>query len=122
MRVLARALGVVGSFVADARPAARGISVISLSLASGSCAILAPAPKPAAPHVARTAPAESGAHPPSSTEGAAAKNEPPPAPRDDGRLPDTAVPQGYVLRLTVDPHKPRFSGVTTIAVEVPAPM
>ncbi len=42
-----------------------------------------------------------------------------PPPRDDGRLPSTATPEGYTVKLTIDPAKPRFSGVTTILVDVP---
>src|SRR5580704_1896585 len=45
----------------------------------------------------------------------------PPPPRDDGRLPATAVPQGYRVALTIDPTQPRFSGVTTIKVDVTEP-
>jgi aminopeptidase N len=45
---------------------------------------------------------------------------PPPA-REDGRLPPTAVPQAYRVALAIDPTKPRFSGKTTIAVDVPQP-
>jgi aminopeptidase N len=45
---------------------------------------------------------------------------PPPA-REDGRLPPTAVPQAYRVALAIDPTKPRFSGKTTIAIDVPLP-
>ena len=44
-----------------------------------------------------------------------------PLPRDDGRLPPTVTPQRYVVALTIDPNKERFSGVTTILVDVPQP-
>ncbi|HSY24775.1 MAG TPA: M1 family metallopeptidase [Polyangiaceae bacterium] len=117
MRVLARALGVVGSFVVGALPAS-----VAVSLAA--CAILAPSPKVTPAHLARVSPPEPSTHAmPSGAEPGAPKEElpSPPSPRDDGRLPNTAVPQGYSLKLTVDPHKPRFSGVTTIAIDVPAP-
>jgi cytosol alanyl aminopeptidase len=43
----------------------------------------------------------------------------PPAPRDDGRLPLTATPVRYALSLRIDPQQPRFSGTTTIEVDVP---
>ena len=43
------------------------------------------------------------------------------APRDDGRLPPTVTPQRYVVTLSVDPNQPRFSGLTTILVDVPKP-
>ncbi|MGH7269200.1 MAG: M1 family metallopeptidase [Polyangiaceae bacterium] len=46
---------------------------------------------------------------------------PPPAPRDDGRLPPTAIPLHYKLALRIDPAAPRFSGTTTIDVNVPRP-
>ncbi len=45
----------------------------------------------------------------------------PPPPRDDGRLPPTAVPAHYRVALSIDPNQPRFSGVTTIDVDVPQP-
>jgi aminopeptidase N len=45
---------------------------------------------------------------------------PPPAPRDDGRLPPTAKPLHYGLALRIDPAKEGFSGVATIDVDVPA--
>jgi aminopeptidase N len=47
---------------------------------------------------------------------------PAPPPRDDGRLPASAVPIRYALSLQIDPKRPRFSGVTTIQVDVPEPM
>ncbi len=43
----------------------------------------------------------------------------PPPPREDGRLPPSAVPQHYRVALAIDPGQPRFSGVTTIDVDVP---
>jgi aminopeptidase N len=46
---------------------------------------------------------------------------PPPPARDDGRLPPTAIPRRYGLSLKIDPKRPRFSGVTTIQVELPQP-
>ncbi len=85
-------------------------------LALAACAPLAacaagapPPPPPAAP---------TGGGP-----GAAASNVTPPAPPpgDDGRLPATVTPQRYSLTLRIDPTLPRFSGVTTIQVDVPAP-
>jgi cytosol alanyl aminopeptidase len=45
---------------------------------------------------------------------------PPPA-REDGRLPATAVPQAYRVALAIDPTKPRFSGKTTIAIDLLQP-
>jgi alanyl aminopeptidase len=45
----------------------------------------------------------------------------PPAPREDGRLPDTVTPQRYSLELRIDPSQARFSGTTTIQVVVPRP-
>jgi aminopeptidase N len=47
--------------------------------------------------------------------------EPPPAPREDGRLPPLAVPERYAVRLTVDPDEARFSGDVKILLLVPAP-
>ncbi len=44
-----------------------------------------------------------------------------PPPRDDGRLPGTATPERYRVALTIDPGKPRFSGVTTIQINVSRP-
>jgi aminopeptidase N len=52
---------------------------------------------------------------------AAAALAPAPPPRDDGRLPPTVTPQHYTVSLAIDPGQPRFSGVTTIAVDVPQP-
>jgi aminopeptidase N len=46
----------------------------------------------------------------------------PAPPRDDGRLPQTATPRRYALSFTIDPKQPRFSGVTTIQVDVPEPI
>ena len=45
----------------------------------------------------------------------------PPAPREDGRLPATVVPERYKLELRIDPTQPRFSGVATIQVKAPEP-
>src|ERR1017187_8664859 len=45
----------------------------------------------------------------------------PPAARDDGRLPATVAPQRYSISLRIDPSQPRFSGTTTIQVDVPGP-
>ncbi len=50
--------------------------------------------------------------------GAASQDGPPP-PRDDGRLPRTAIPRHYSLALDIDPNQPRFSGTTTIDADVP---
>ena len=44
-----------------------------------------------------------------------------PATRDDGRLPATVTPKRYALDLRIDPAQARFSGVTTIQVDVPQP-
>jgi len=44
-----------------------------------------------------------------------------PAPRDDGRLPPTVIPERYRLELRIDPGQPRFSGITTIQVIAPEP-
>jgi aminopeptidase N len=46
---------------------------------------------------------------------------PAPPPREDGRLPVTVTPQHYRVALAIDPNQPRFSGVTTIQVDVPQP-
>jgi aminopeptidase N len=45
---------------------------------------------------------------------------PPPAPRDDGRLPPTATPRHYGLSLRIDPAKTSFAGVATIDIDVPS--
>jgi aminopeptidase N len=50
-----------------------------------------------------------------------ASHDGPPAAREDGRLPATAIPKRYNLRLEIDPTQPRFSGTTTILAEVPSP-
>ncbi len=68
-------------------------------------------PRQAASHPASAAPAPA----------AALEAPPPPAPLEDGRLPATATPRRYALALRVDPGQPRFSGVATIQVELPAP-
>src|SRR5258708_4134828 len=52
---------------------------------------------------------------------AAPSGLPLPAPREDGRLPGTATPQRYSVALRIDPSRPRFSGVTTIQIDVPRP-
>jgi aminopeptidase N len=44
---------------------------------------------------------------------------PAPAAREDGRLPPLATPLRYALSLRVDPGTDRFSGITTILVDVP---
>ncbi len=66
---------------------------------------------PDAPPLAPIAPPVALAHPPES---------PPPAPRDDGRLPPLAEPLRYALSLDIDPNKPRFAGSVRILVRVPA--
>jgi aminopeptidase N len=47
----------------------------------------------------------------------------PPAPdaREDGRLPPTALPLRYGLKLRIDPTSARFSGTVAISLRVPAP-
>ncbi|MDP9150468.1 MAG: M1 family metallopeptidase, partial [Myxococcota bacterium] len=45
----------------------------------------------------------------------------PPAPRDDGRLPNTATPRRYALSLEIDPSRTRFSGSVEIEVDLPQP-
>jgi len=49
----------------------------------------------------------------------AAPTEPPPAPREDGRLPRLAVPLRYAVSLDVDPGQPRFSGRVRVLVRIP---
>jgi alanyl aminopeptidase len=44
----------------------------------------------------------------------------PPAPREDGRLPDTAEPLGYDLTLWIDPRYTGFRGEATVSVRLPA--
>ena len=44
-----------------------------------------------------------------------------PAPREDGRLPPTVTPRRYALDLRIDPTQARFSGLTSIEVDVPEP-
>jgi aminopeptidase N len=86
------------------------LAAIAIGAAHSDCA-----PDPAGPGHAAVAPAmaaqpaEDAAHAP-----------PPPAPRDDGRLPDTATPLAYDLSLWVDPTLPTFHGTTEIAIDVPA--
>ena len=82
------------------------VSILAL-LPLASCAAEAPhAPPPALPD---RAPAVLSPSPPA------------PPPRDDGRLPVTVTPQRYAISLRVDPSQPRFSGSTTIQVDVPGP-
>jgi alanyl aminopeptidase len=50
-----------------------------------------------------------------------APEEPAPAPRADGRLPETVVPLRYALAFDVDPRKSGFSGKTNVLVRVPRP-
>ncbi len=83
-----------------------------LALVSGAaCAASAPPPAPVTASAGAAAPAPS----------ASSATPPPPPPGDDGRLPVTVTPQRYSLTLRIDPTLPRFSGVTTIQVDVPAP-
>lgn len=42
-----------------------------------------------------------------------------PPPQANGRLPDLATPTHYALDLTVDPTKPRFTGVVRIDIDIP---
>ncbi|MEI8256432.1 MAG: M1 family aminopeptidase, partial [Deltaproteobacteria bacterium] len=49
----------------------------------------------------------------------ASSTAPVPAPRADGRLPDTARPQRYTLALDIDPSHPRYGGTVRIDVEIP---
>ncbi len=44
---------------------------------------------------------------------------PPPAPREDGRLPATARPLRYAVALDIDPTHPRYGGTVRIDVEIP---
>jgi alanyl aminopeptidase len=44
-----------------------------------------------------------------------------PAARDDGRLPETAVPLGYELALEIDPTREDFRGTVRVRVRVPRP-
>ncbi|HEY1956576.1 MAG TPA: M1 family metallopeptidase [Polyangiaceae bacterium] len=46
---------------------------------------------------------------------------PPPAPREDGRLPTVAKPLRYALRLAIDPRKDTFSGSEDILLDVGEP-
>jgi alanyl aminopeptidase len=46
---------------------------------------------------------------------------PPPAAREDGRLPPLARPERYGLSFTVDPSQPGFTGTTRILVTVASP-
>ncbi len=81
-------------------------------------ALLALAPEAACR--GRSANAPGIASPAAGGAGPAAVQTPPP-PRQDGRLPLTAIPQRYRIALTIDPGKPRFSGVTDVEVDVPQP-
>ena len=69
-------------------------------------------------------PANVAAPPGSSTTSGAPLSiaQPPPPPRDDGRLPVTATPLRYALSLRVDPAQPRFSGTTTIEIQLDQPL
>jgi aminopeptidase N len=67
-------------------------------------------PRQSVSHPATAAPAPTLEAPP-----------PPPAPLEDGRLPATALPKRYTVALRIDPGQPRFSGVVTVQVELPAP-
>lgn len=51
----------------------------------------------------------------------AVATEPMPAPRADGRLPESVIPRSYDLALDVDPKRDRFSGTVRIDVDVPKP-
>ncbi len=68
------------------------------------------------------------AAPPSTTASSHAKialppqpSDQEPAPRADGRLPETVTPTHYDLQLDVDPAQNGFRGITTIAVHATAP-
>jgi cytosol alanyl aminopeptidase len=71
---------------------------------------------------------ETSGGPPSAAPGrgtapiaSAARPSMPPPPRDDGRLPGSVRPEGYQLRLDVDPGRPRFSGTVLIPSTVTEP-
>src|SRR6185312_6543339 len=57
----------------------------------------------------------------SGTTAATAPIPPPPAPREDGRLPAIARPLRYALRLAIDPRKDSFSGSEDILLDVAEP-
>ena len=69
-----------------------------------------------------------GAPPPATAQTGAAPSvvasnatPPPPPPGEDGRLPPPSRPSATRCRCASTPPQPRFSGVTTIQVDVPAP-
>jgi cytosol alanyl aminopeptidase len=70
------------------------------------------------PSAAGRAGARAGADPAGAS---ASASDPLPPPRQDGRLPATVTPRSYRIALAIDPTKPRFSGTTTLEVEVPRP-
>ena len=82
---------------------------LALVLALVACAHR-PAPRAAAPVIVAT-----------STPAPAADPGPPPAVRDDGRLPDTARPVRWAVELALDPSRPDFSGTVTVDLAVTAP-
>ena len=80
-----------------------------LPFACFALAACAETPPPAAPTPA-----------PAPVSTVVAPSSPPPAAREDGRLPALATAQRYELNLVVDPTQPRFSGVVRILVNIPA--
>ncbi|HXX67292.1 MAG TPA: M1 family metallopeptidase [Polyangiaceae bacterium] len=90
---------------------ARWTSFAPVAFSMAACGgATARAPDPATP-----SPIEADAGAPSAAAAQA------PAVRADGHLPQTAVPLGYSLSLRIDPAQPRFSGTTTIVVQVRDP-
>jgi cytosol alanyl aminopeptidase len=81
-----------------------------VALVCGACAIVG----------CRQPPAPAAA-PPVGSPAAGARSAEAPAAADDGRLPKTATPLHYALALSIDPDKPRFSGVATIDVDLALP-
>jgi aminopeptidase N len=90
----------------------RTLAFTVLTLAS-ACAHEATPPSPLAPAARAPEPAPSAALTSALVDA--------PAPREDGRLPGTAIPRHYALDLNVDPRKDRFEGEVTIDVDLPAP-
>jgi len=83
--------------------------------------LLSCAGSPATPGLATAPPSTSGASPAGQPPPVWTEASPPPAPREDGRLPPLARPIRYAVALDVDPRIARFGGRVRIRLQVASP-
>lgn len=101
------------------RLAAPGLFVL---LAATGCAFTAGSTPPKGPASGAATGTVAGSTPGGGSSPAATASAFPgePPPREDGRLPGTAVPRRYALRFDVDPRREAYRGDARILVRVPA--